>query len=86
MMDNNLLPKSTDDTKGESNCKYFLKKCPIQSDFDNLGKQPQTTEVIFRKAEYKALQLKRMTEVKNRGKTGQAAGSVEGMSVPWTRD
>lgn len=59
----------------------FFKKCPIQSDLDNLEKQPQTTEVIVRKAEYKVLHLKRMTEVKNREKTGQTASSVERMSI-----
>lgn len=37
--------------------------------------------MIFCKAEYKVLHLKRVTEVKNRGKNDQAAGSVEGMSV-----
>lgn len=59
----------------------LFKKCSIQSELDNLEKQPQTTEVIFHKAEYKVLLLKRMTEVKIRGKTGQAAGSVQGMDV-----
>ena len=64
MMDNNFLPKSTDDTKGKSNCKYFKKGVQFEVDLDNLEKQPQNTEVIFSRAEYKVLHLRRMTEVK----------------------
>lgn len=58
-----------------------LKKGYIQNDLDNLEKQSKNTEVIFSRAEYKVLHLRRMTEVKIEGKSGQVAGNAERISV-----